>query len=77
LNPEFDVVVDGLNLGFASARPGKWRNNRNDQSDKKALTLQYKVQKNIDILDFKFYGKTIFWWGPLFDQTKLLDSKFA
>merc|ERR1712238_501783 len=25
LNPEFDVVVDGLNLGFASAKPEKWR----------------------------------------------------
>ena len=45
LNPEFDVVVDGLNLGFASARPGKWRNGRNDQNDKRALTGQYKVRK--------------------------------
>ena len=45
LNPEFDVVVDGLNLGFASARSGTWRNNRNDQNDKRALTGQYKVRK--------------------------------
>jgi len=43
LNPEFDVVVDGLNLGFASARSGTWRNNRNDQNDKRALTGQYKI----------------------------------
>ena len=75
MNPEFDVVVDGLNLGFASARSGTWRNNRNDQNDKRALTGQYKVRKISETLDFM--EKQIFDGVSILVKTKLLDSKLA